>query len=96
MGSPVHTAAHDDNIGKVMKSMVRHDDGKMTMREKLEQHKEIDRRNEYRSKAFAEMKVEQEEKYMRLVDLYVHGEISKEAFFRYLRNIRANDKESQV
>ena len=75
--------------------MDRHDWKSMTVREKLDAMDEIKVRNEQRAKAFAEMKIEQEEKYMRLVDLYAHGEISKEAFFRYLRNLRASEATEQ-
>ena len=75
--------------------MVRHSWGSMTTREKLDAMKEIKARNEERAKAFAEMKARQEERYMRLVDLYVHGEISKEAFHRYLRKIRADETTEQ-
>lgn len=74
--------------------MDRHDGKKMTMREKLESHKEIDRRNEQRQKEFANMKVEQEKEYMLLVDLYVYGEISKEDFHKYIKKLRASDKTS--
>ena len=69
-------------------------DRRMTDLERLKLQKEIDRRNEERRKEFAKMKVEQEEKYMLLVDLYVCGEISKEDFHRYIKKLRASDKTS--
>ena len=60
---------------------------------KLEQLKEIRRRNEQYEKTFAEMKVEQKRKYNLLADLYVNGEITKEDFHRYLKNLRTSDKQ---
>ena len=60
---------------------------------KLEQLKEIRRRNEQYEKTFAEMKVEQKRKYNLLADLYVNGEITKEDFHLYLKNLRTSDKQ---
>ena len=51
---------------------------KMTIREKLQLIKEIDQRNEERRKEF----VEKEKRNKKLFDMYVHGEISEEDFFR--------------
>ena len=75
--------------------MGRHGWESMTVREKLDAMKEIKDRNEQRAKEFAKMKVEQEKKYMLLVDLYVCGEISKEDFHRYIRKLRTNETTAQ-
>lgn len=70
-------------------------DHKMTNLERLKLQKEIDQRNEYRRREFANMKVEQEEKYMLLVDLYVYGEITKEELHRYIKKLRSNETTEQ-
>ena len=67
--------------------------GERAMVEKLKLQKEIERRNEERRKEFAKMKVEQEEKYMLLVDLYICGEMSEEDFHRHIRKLRAGEKQ---
>lgn len=64
-----------------------------TIIDKLNLMKRIKDRNEQRRKEFAKMKVEQEKKYMLLVDLYTNGDISEEDFHRYIRKLRAIDKQ---
>lgn len=58
---------------------------RMTTKEKLAMMKEIDERNERRREEFANMSDEKKERDMKLLDMYLDGEISKEVLYRKIK-----------
>lgn len=58
---------------------------RMTTREKLAMMKEIDERNKRRREEFANMSDEKKERDMKLLDMYLDGEITKEELYKRIK-----------
>lgn len=58
---------------------------KMTVREKLDMMDEMKERNERRRKEFLNMSDEKKERDMKLLDMYLDGEISKEELYKRIK-----------
>lgn len=58
---------------------------RMTVREKLDMMKEIDECNKRRREEFRNMTDEKKERDMKLLDMYLNGEITKEELYKRIK-----------